>query len=209
MKGLFALSTLIVAASSAVNGFVLPRQTNDDLSHFQGEWYEIGVTHNFNQMMQDIEDKYGFGCYCTRTSLESSGDQSCEMSSVCEVRNDSSVIGDATATGTFDLKSVNGDRFTFDFTFGKLTLTPADNPGHEQELPGYPSSDQSHELQGEVISTEHGTSFVVWSEYDGQVYGSLSHSERTVDDATFDQIVSQIDDTSIRDSMERYIYACE
>ena len=70
-------------------------------------------------MMKDTDDKYGFSCYCTRSTFQSSENQECEMTSVCDVRKDSNTIGEAKVTGTFDLKSVDNEEFTVDFHFGK------------------------------------------------------------------------------------------
>ncbi|KAI7859952.1 hypothetical protein BDC45DRAFT_530406 [Circinella umbellata] len=200
--------TSLVATVSAVNGLVLPRQYSGDMSRFENqEWYEIGVTANYNQMMKDLNDQYGFTCYCTRSTFESSETQECEMTSVCDVREDSNTIGEAKVTGTLGLKSVDNEEFTADFHFGQLSFESADN-GQEHLLPSIPGMDHDEELKGQVIIGENTISFVTWSEVEGQVYGSLHHSERTVDDATFDQIVSQINDHSIRDNLERYNYGC-
>ena len=48
-------------------------------------------------------------------------------------------------------------------TIGQISFESADN-GHEQEIPNIPGMDHDQELKVEVITGEHGASFVTWAE---------------------------------------------
>ncbi|KAI9497415.1 hypothetical protein BDB00DRAFT_784753 [Zychaea mexicana] len=225
--GLFAISTLL--ASTAVNGYVLPRQETNSHDSYNGDFinpkhlsdgnlegYNVGATGNFVQMYENMSSQYGFDCLCPTTHVQSTDDNQAELTTTCTVRNDTATLGEAKASGTLEFSSgQNGgddDQYTANYHFGEVTFIPHDDPSNEITMPSPGGMDQSDfEMHSQILesSTDDSSKAVLfWCTYHGETYGALYYTQSSIDDNLYNEFVDQITDQQTKDSMEKVPDSC-